>query len=80
MGSISRGWLGSRRSRCSVLAGLAIVLSSGLARRSHVWPFLGAVLVFLSGYLGLAAGFFPYIVPYGLFHSARPPIRTARLA
>jgi len=27
---------------------------------------LGAMVVFLSGYLGLAAGFFPYVVPYAL--------------
>jgi cytochrome d ubiquinol oxidase subunit II len=45
------------------LAGLGMV-AAGLRRRSHGWPFLGAYLVFLSGYLGLAAGFFPYIVPY----------------
>ena len=29
-------------------------------------PFLGALLVFLSGYLGLAVGFAPYTVPYVL--------------
>jgi cytochrome d ubiquinol oxidase subunit II len=45
--------------------GLAIV-AAGLARRSHIWPFLGAIVVFLSGYLGLAASFFPYVAPYGL--------------
>ncbi len=47
------------------LLGLAI-LFTGLARRAHGWPHLGASLVFLSGYAGLAAGFFPYIVPYDL--------------
>ena len=47
------------------LAGLAAV-GGGLARSSHVWPFVGAVLVFLSGYAGLAAGFFPYVVPYAV--------------
>lgn len=47
------------------LAGLAI-LFAGLARRSHGWPHLGATLIFLSGYAGLAAGFFPYIVPYAV--------------
>jgi cytochrome d ubiquinol oxidase subunit II len=36
----------------------------GLRRKSHGLPFAGAILMFLSGYLGLAAGFFPYIVPY----------------
>ncbi|HEV7384827.1 MAG TPA: cytochrome d ubiquinol oxidase subunit II [Phenylobacterium sp.] len=43
--------------------GLAAV---GLRRRAHGWPFAGAILVFLSGYLGLAAGFFPNIVPYAM--------------
>lgn len=47
------------------LAGLAIV-AIGLWRRSHGWPHLGASLVFLSGYIGLAAGFFPHIVPYDM--------------
>ena len=47
------------------LAGLAVV-AIGVARASHVWPFLGAVLVFLSGYAGLAAGFFPYVAPYAV--------------
>jgi cytochrome d ubiquinol oxidase subunit II len=47
------------------LAGLAAV-AVGVARRSHVWPFFGAVLVFLSGYAGLATGFFPYVVPYAV--------------
>ena len=45
--------------------GLAAI-AVGLRRRSHGWPFLGAFLVFLSGYLGLAAGFFPYVVPYDM--------------
>jgi cytochrome d ubiquinol oxidase subunit II len=36
----------------------------GLRRGSHLWPFAGALIVFLSGYLGLAASFFPDIVPY----------------
>ncbi|CAN5134537.1 cytochrome d ubiquinol oxidase subunit II [soil metagenome] len=45
------------------LAGLALMVM--MARRgSHRWPFVGALMVFLSGYLGLAAGFAPYIVPY----------------
>ncbi|MEJ0067264.1 MAG: hypothetical protein WDM85_19195 [Caulobacteraceae bacterium] len=34
--------------------------------RSHAGPFVGAVVVFLSGYLGLAASFFPYVAPYDL--------------
>ena len=47
------------------LAGLALVVR-GLASGGHVTPFLGALTVFLSGYLGLAVGFFPNIVPYDL--------------
>jgi cytochrome d ubiquinol oxidase subunit II len=45
--------------------GLA-VLVAGLRRHSHAWPIIGAYLVFLSGYIGLAAGFFPNIVPYDM--------------
>jgi cytochrome d ubiquinol oxidase subunit II len=45
------------------LAGLCIV--AVMARKgSHRGPFAGALLLFLSGYLGLAASFTPYIVPY----------------
>ncbi len=47
------------------LAGLGVT-GLGLMRRSHGWPHVGAALVFLSGYLGLAAGFFPYVAPYAL--------------
>jgi len=46
-------------------AGL-LTVAAGLLRRSHILPFAGATTVFLSGYLGLAVGFFPYIVPYAL--------------
>jgi cytochrome d ubiquinol oxidase subunit II len=46
-------------------AGLAMTVI-GLARKSHRLPFLGGVLTFLSGYLGLAVGFFPYVAPYAL--------------
>ena len=42
------------------------VLAMGLSRKSHGWPHIGATLVFLSGYAGLAAGFFPNIVPYDM--------------
>lgn len=45
--------------------GLSIVML-GLRRGSHGWPFIGALIVFLSGYLGLAVGFFPYIAPYDM--------------
>jgi cytochrome d ubiquinol oxidase subunit II len=47
------------------LAGFATA-AWGLRRGSHGLPFAGAILVFLSGYLGLAAGFFPDIVPYSM--------------
>ncbi len=47
------------------LVGL-LILAHGLARKGHFTPMLGAWIVFLSGYLGLAAGFFPNIVPYSL--------------
>ena len=47
------------------LAGLAAIVA-GLRRKSHGFPFLGAFAVFLSGYLGLAVGFFPNIVPYDM--------------
>ncbi len=47
------------------LLGLTLV-AAGLRRGAPAWPFAGAALVFLSGYLGLAAGFFPYVVPYAL--------------
>ena len=47
------------------LGGLALI-ATGLRRRRDGRPFLGAFVVFLSGYLGLAGGFFPHIVPYDL--------------
>jgi len=55
------------------LAGLCIV--AVMARKgSHRWPFAGALLLFLSGYLGLAASFTPYIVPYAFgFRQAAAP-------
>jgi cytochrome bd ubiquinol oxidase subunit II len=69
------GWTGSgfeiaRLARLAPIpilgaTGLAI-LAAGLMRGSHSWPFVGAVVVFLSGYLGLAASFFPYVAPYSL--------------
>ncbi|MBL8556841.1 MAG: cytochrome d ubiquinol oxidase subunit II [Phenylobacterium sp.] len=49
------------------LAGL-LVAAWTLRRpeRHHAGPFVGAWIVFLSGYAGLAASFFPNIVPYDL--------------
>ncbi len=58
------------------LLGLAgLILLVGSARRtSHVRPFVGTIMVFLSGYLGLAASFTPYIVPYAVdFRQAAAP-------
>jgi cytochrome d ubiquinol oxidase subunit II len=46
-------------------AGLAIA-ALGVRARSHVWPFVGAVMVFVSGYAGLAIDFSPYVAPYAL--------------
>ena len=55
------------------LAGLATVVV--MARKgSHRWPFVGALLVFLSGYIGLAVSFMPMIVPYAIgFRQAAAP-------
>ncbi len=55
------------------LIGLGLVV--GMARRgSHRWPFAGALLLFLSGYLGLAASFTPYVAPYAVtFRQAAAP-------
>ncbi|WP_296599025.1 cytochrome d ubiquinol oxidase subunit II [Phenylobacterium sp.] len=47
------------------LVGLAVVVL-GIRRAHHATSLGGAYLVFLSGYIGLAIGFFPYIVPYGM--------------
>lgn len=69
------GWTGAgfdwaRLSRLSPIPVLGLVgfavIAIGLGRRSHIWPFLGALIVFASGFIGLAAGFFPYVAPYGL--------------
>ena len=42
------------------------VTALGVRARSHRWPFVGGLLVFVSGYAGLAVGFAPYIAPYAL--------------
>jgi cytochrome d ubiquinol oxidase subunit II len=57
------------------LGAAGLVLVVGMARRgSHRWPFVGALLVFLSGYMGLAASFMPTIVPYDIdFRQAAAP-------
>ncbi|HYA03169.1 MAG TPA: cytochrome d ubiquinol oxidase subunit II [Syntrophobacteria bacterium] len=38
-------------------------LLRGLRARREITPFLGAILLFLSGYLGLQAAIYPYAVP-----------------
>lgn len=47
------------------LAGLGMILL-GARKGSHGWPFVGALTVFLSGYMGLAVSFAPYVVPYAV--------------
>ena len=47
------------------LAGLAMIVL-GLRKGSHGRPFVGALTVFLSGYLGLAVSFAPYVAPYAV--------------
>jgi cytochrome d ubiquinol oxidase subunit II len=55
------------------LAGLLIV--ERFVGKEPDWaPFLGAILLFLYGYFGLAAGFFPNVVPYDIdFRRAAAP-------
>ena len=69
------GWTGAgfdlghlaRLSPIPILGAVGLgVAALGLRRRAHGWPFAGAIAMFLSGYLGLAVGFFPNIVPYSL--------------
>ena len=49
------------------LVGLLMAFAGARSREAHPHaPLVGAVLAFLSGYLGLAIGFLPYIVPYGM--------------
>ena len=57
----------ARRSPIPLIGAAGLLLCAwGIWRRSHVLPFVGALVVFLSGYLGLAAGLFPYVAPYAL--------------
>jgi cytochrome d ubiquinol oxidase subunit II len=54
-------------------AGVAVVIL-GARARSHGLPFAGALLIFLSGFLGLAVGFAPYVAPYSVtFREAAAP-------
>jgi len=49
------------------LAGLAMAYFGARRRTGHPFtPLLGGFLAFLSGYLGLAVGFLPYVAPYAL--------------
>jgi cytochrome d ubiquinol oxidase subunit II len=49
------------------LAGLLLAFGGGFSGQSKAYtPMIGAGLAFLSGYLGLAVGFLPYIVPYAV--------------
>jgi cytochrome d ubiquinol oxidase subunit II len=61
-------------------AGLALAIA-GVRGRSHRLPFAGALVLFLSGYLGLAASFFPAIVPFevGFRDTANTPGALALL-
>jgi len=45
--------------------GLGVVIL-GIRRAHQATSLMGAYLVFLSGYIGLAVGFFPNIVPYDM--------------
>jgi cytochrome d ubiquinol oxidase subunit II len=59
------GWCWTTAAANLGLADLAVP-ATGLKSRGHLAPFAGATLVFLSGYLGLAADFFPYLPPYAM--------------
>jgi cytochrome d ubiquinol oxidase subunit II len=49
------------------LAGLWMAFSGARSPQAHPHtPLVGGMMVFLSGYLGLAVGFLPFIVPYAL--------------
>jgi cytochrome d ubiquinol oxidase subunit II len=49
------------------LVGLAMAFLGARSREAHPHtPLIGGMMVFLSGYLGLAVGFVPYVVPYAI--------------
>jgi cytochrome d ubiquinol oxidase subunit II len=49
------------------LVGLMLAFLGARSREAHVRaPMTGALLAFLSGYVGLAVGFMPYVVPYAV--------------
>jgi cytochrome d ubiquinol oxidase subunit II len=49
------------------LAGLILAFAGGRSPKSHAFgPLAGGFLAFLSGYLGLAVSFLPFVVPYSV--------------
>ena len=49
------------------LVGLMMAFMGARSREAHAHtPMVGAVMAFLSGYIGLGLGFVPYVVPYAL--------------
>jgi cytochrome d ubiquinol oxidase subunit II len=49
------------------LVGLMMAFFGARAREAHAHtPMVGAFMAFLSGYIGLAIGFIPFVVPYAL--------------
>lgn len=46
-----------------LVAGAALTLFLGVARRRETWPFLSALGLFVLSYAGLAISLYPYIVP-----------------
>ena len=56
------------------LLGLVLVFISARVGSQYRLPFLGAVMIFLSGLLGLTADFAPYLPPYAVtFREAAAP-------
>jgi cytochrome d ubiquinol oxidase subunit II len=56
------------------LLGVALVFVSARVGSQHRLPFLGSAMIFLSGLLGLAADFSPYLPPYAVtFREAAAP-------
>ncbi len=43
---------------------VAVSIWLALGRRSELWPFLGAILLFLLSFVGIAVSLWPLIVPY----------------
>jgi cytochrome d ubiquinol oxidase subunit II len=61
------------------VAGVGLVWF-GARAGSHRLPFAGALLIFFSGFLGLAVGFVPYVAPYSVtFREAAAPTNALTL-